>query len=96
MSEITEKQLQQVSENLKMKPTPVPLPSALPSMGQPKSDIEAPPCKCGKPRKAVWLAFLGRYIHVNRCADCEAKQAIIDILCCNDALYGIWSGDYRN
>ncbi len=35
--------------------------------------------------KTPWICF----------HQCD-EQAIIDILCCDDAIYGIWSGDYRN
>ena len=44
-----------------------------------KPDVDAPPCECGNPRVGVWFEFLGKYIYVSKCNDCQVKQALVDI-----------------
>lgn len=60
------------------KHTLAPLPTAIASRTS-ETDIDAPPCECGKPRKGVWFELMGRYIHIGVCDDCEAKQALVNI-----------------
>jgi len=75
---LTDKQLLQITENLKKKQNLKALPTAIASRTS-KPDVDAPPCKCGKPRKGVWFELMGRYIHIALCDDCEAKQELVNV-----------------
>lgn len=74
----TDKQLTQITANLRKKQNLPALPSGLAARTN-KPDVQAPPCRCGKPRMAMWFEHLGRYVWQRACKECEPKMVLIDI-----------------